>query len=81
MELSCSKEYPGYDEVKAMNHIVLLNGDKLSYCVYANEEKGVAIVMDTDKDGRLKSENGHFLTKEIEGNIKIVKAPVIVNEI
>jgi len=75
MRKSVRKDDPGYDP-KAVRCAVFLDGQKLKYCITADEELGKAWVYETGEDGHLivdRSVNPPQLrVKVLSGKVRIV---------
>jgi hypothetical protein len=72
MKLSVSKDYPGYNPLAAPHCEVYLNGEKLSNCVAADDERGTAECIRVDKNSALMHEDGELVMETRRGNVCIV---------
>ena len=71
MRISVDKHDPGYNPT-VFGSEVFLNGEILNNCITADDEKGIAIVYETDNAGNHVLEDYSIKTKELCGKISIV---------
>lgn len=67
MRVSVERDDPGFVEDPG-NYFVYFNGEKLSNCVTADEEKGIAVVVAPDESGRLLFSHN---TEILKGDVRI----------
>lgn len=75
MRLSVEPEDDGYSP-NANNYSAFLDGEKINYCITADEEEGYIKKFKEDEDHIAVDEWGNPLTEEIEGNVEIRKDDV-----
>lgn len=67
MRLSVYPTFAGYDPVLSLQYEAYLDGEKLEYCVAADEEAGEAVIWDLDECERLRME----AFKTVKGRVEL----------
>jgi hypothetical protein len=72
MRLSCDPESEYYDPVLIHRTRVLLDGQAVHYCHFADEEHGVVVVTKFDADGHIVLDGEYIVCEKLQGVVKIV---------
>jgi hypothetical protein len=73
MRISVDKNDPGFDERRAMDATVYLDGVEIRNCVTADEELGECICFVLDRHGPLQDDGSYETLTEVKrGVVKIV---------
>ena len=73
MRMSVRQDDPGYS-LEAHRCSAYLDGEKVEYCITADEEKGLVVVLDADENGKIKIVNDHLVDKFLYGKVEIRKS-------